>query len=364
MNELKYVDPKADLTFKKVFGEHPDLITSLLNALLPLPEDGRIVSIEYLTPEIVPDDPLHKDSIVDVRCKDQKDRQFIVEMQMIWSPDYNQRALFNAAKAYSRELPAGGDYCNLKTVYSLNLLNDNLDLDVPQWYHLYRLEHHKVKGETIDGIQLVFVELKKFEPHTWPERKMAVLWLRFLTEIDGNTRKAPPELEANPEVRKALEMVEVAALTPEERARYDGFQDWLCRETRRANAEKRLKDAEKDLERLPELKAELDAAKSELDTAKSELDTAKSELDTAKSELDTAKFELDTAKFELDTAKSERDAAKSELDAAKSERDAAVEKMRQDKLRTARNLKAMNLANEQIAAATGLTAAEIDALQP
>lgn len=188
MNELKYVDPKADLTFKKVFGEHSDLLASLLNALLPLPEDGKIVSIEYLPPEIVPDDPLHKDSIVDVRCKDQNGRQFIVEMQMIWSPDYNQRALFNAAKAYSRELPAGGNYRNLKMVYSLNLLNDNLDLDVPQWYHHYRLEHREVKGETIDGIQLVFVELKKFTPHTWPERKMAVLWLRFLTEINGKIR--------------------------------------------------------------------------------------------------------------------------------------------------------------------------------
>lgn len=242
MNELKYVDPKADLTFKKVFGEHSDLLASLLNALLPLPEDGKIVSIEYLPPEIVPDDPLHKDSIVDVRCKDQNGRQFIVEMQMIWSPDYNQRALFNAAKAYSRELPAGGNYRNFKTVYSLNLLNDNLDLDVPQWYHHYRLEHREVKGETIDGIQLVFVELKKFTPHTWPERKMAVLWLRFLTEINGKIRKAPPELEENPEVRKALEMVEVAALTPEERAKYDGFQDWLCRETRRANAEREAAD--------------------------------------------------------------------------------------------------------------------------
>ena len=32
----RYLDPKADLTFKKVFGEHPDLVISLLNALLPL----------------------------------------------------------------------------------------------------------------------------------------------------------------------------------------------------------------------------------------------------------------------------------------------------------------------------------------
>ena len=302
MNELKYVDPKADLTFKKVFGEHPDLITSLLNALLPLPEDGQIVSIEYLPPEIVPDDPLHKDSIVDVRCKDQNGRQFIVEMQMIWSPDYDQRSLFNAAKAYSRELPAGGNYRNLKTVYSLNLLNDNLDLDVPQWYHHYRLEHREIRGETIDGIQLVFVELKKFTPHTWPERKMAVLWLRFLTEINGTIRKAPPELEENPEVRKALEMVEVAALTPEERAKYDGFQDWLCRETRRANAER-------EAEKIPDLKAQIEVANAERDEANARAD-------------------------------------------------AAVEKLRQ----TARKMKSKGFSVVDIVDLTGLTAAEIAAL--
>ena len=27
----KYLDPKADLTFKKVFGEHRDLVVSFLN---------------------------------------------------------------------------------------------------------------------------------------------------------------------------------------------------------------------------------------------------------------------------------------------------------------------------------------------
>ena len=42
----KYLDPKADLTFKKIFGEHPDLVISLLNALLPLDEKGKITDIE------------------------------------------------------------------------------------------------------------------------------------------------------------------------------------------------------------------------------------------------------------------------------------------------------------------------------
>ena len=94
---MRYLDPKADLTFKKVFGEHPDLVISLLNALLPFekPEE-EIAEIEYLTPELVPETPLKKNSIVDVRCKDKMGRQFLVEMQMLWSPAFMQRVLLTA----------------------------------------------------------------------------------------------------------------------------------------------------------------------------------------------------------------------------------------------------------------------------
>ena len=100
----KYLNPKADMTFKLVFGEHPDLVMSLLNALLPLPDDGQIESVEYLTPEMVPDNPAKKDSIVDVRCKDQQGRQFIVEMQLYWNEEFKRRVLLNASKAIVRQL--------------------------------------------------------------------------------------------------------------------------------------------------------------------------------------------------------------------------------------------------------------------
>ena len=52
---MRYLNPKADLTFKKVFGEHPDLVASFLNALLPFdsPEE-RIEHVEYLPSELVP----------------------------------------------------------------------------------------------------------------------------------------------------------------------------------------------------------------------------------------------------------------------------------------------------------------------
>ncbi|MDR1583157.1 MAG: Rpn family recombination-promoting nuclease/putative transposase, partial [Prevotellaceae bacterium] len=97
-----YLDPKNDLTFKRIFGMHKNLCMSLLNSMLPLAKKQQIVSLEYQTNELIPEIPLLKDSIVDVCCTDNSGRQFIVEMQMIWTPSFGQRVLLNASKAYVR----------------------------------------------------------------------------------------------------------------------------------------------------------------------------------------------------------------------------------------------------------------------
>lgn len=120
---IKYLDPKADLTFKKIFAGHPDLLISLLNALLPLKRNQQIESIEYLPTELVPVDPLHKDTIVDVRCRDVEGRQFVVEMQMAWTDAFKQRVLFNASKAYVSQAEMGCKYEDLQPVYSLKIVS-------------------------------------------------------------------------------------------------------------------------------------------------------------------------------------------------------------------------------------------------
>ena len=45
---MKYLDPKADLTFKKIFGNHPDRLKNLLNSLQSLNEDELIRQQQYL----------------------------------------------------------------------------------------------------------------------------------------------------------------------------------------------------------------------------------------------------------------------------------------------------------------------------
>ena len=54
----RYLDPKNDLVFRRIFGEHPDLLRAFLNAVLPLELEEQIVSLEYLPAEQVPEVPL------------------------------------------------------------------------------------------------------------------------------------------------------------------------------------------------------------------------------------------------------------------------------------------------------------------
>ena len=286
----KYLDPKADVTFKKVFGEHKNLVISLLNALLPLDEGKQVESIEYLPPELVPETPLGKNTIVDVRCEETGGRKFIVEMQMEWFPDFKQRVLLNSAKAYVRQLPKGNDYQLLQPVYSLNLVNHTFEPELDGYYHYYHLVHDLHSDKVLDGLHLVFVELPKFKAKNLMEKKMQVLWLRFLTEIDRDgADEVSQDLLDNPQTGQALEIVREAGLNDAERAAYDGFWDRVSIETTKKN-------------RLAEAEAKLSAEKARAD--------------------------------------------------------AAVEKLCQ----TARKLKTMNLTTEQIADATGLSAAEIAAL--
>ena len=54
---------------------------------------------------------------------------------------------------------------------------------------------------------------------------MAVLWLRFLTEINASTDQVPEELTENPEINKALAELKVTAFTDAELRAYDKALD-------------------------------------------------------------------------------------------------------------------------------------------
>jgi len=227
----KYLSPKADLTFKLVFGEHKDLMMSLLNALLPLPDDAPITTVEYQTPEMHPEYAGKKNSVVDVRCTDAHGRHFLVEMQMNWNEEFKKRVIMNVSKAVMKQVGTGEMFARIAPVFSLNLLNsDGFERDSDDFYHDYAILNVAHPERSIDYLRFVFVELPKFKPRNIMEKKMAVLWLRFLTEINEDTAEVPAELKENPEISKALSIIEKSAMTEEQLYAYERFWDALNRE--------------------------------------------------------------------------------------------------------------------------------------
>ncbi len=221
----KYLNPKVDLTFKKIFGEHPNLVKSLLNALLPLPEGMEIVKVEYLTSENVPENPAKKYSIVDVRCTDNHGRGFIVEMQSYWNKEFFSRTLFNAASMYTKQLAKGNPFERLKEVYALALVNDeafNYDGDSGYMQEFY-ITNKNHPEDIHHDLSLIFVELVKYRPADRGSRAIKDLWLRFLTEINEQTEKVDDVLLENPDISQALNIVERSAYTDADIYAYEDY---------------------------------------------------------------------------------------------------------------------------------------------
>jgi len=221
-----YLDPKNDLTFKRVFGEHKHLCMSLINSMLPLKKP--IVSIEYQMGELVPElTDVLRNTIVDVRCIDSDDQQFIVEMQLYWSESFRSRVLLNASKAYVMQLDKAEEFKLIKPVYALNFVNETFEKSLQmkdEYYHYYKIVNVKNTEKQIEGLEFLFVELPKFKPQNRAEKKLQELWLRFLTEVNENTKVIPQELLDNALTREAVGYMEKAAYTKEQLAAYDKWK--------------------------------------------------------------------------------------------------------------------------------------------
>ena len=222
---MKYLDPKADLTFKKIFGNHPARLISLLNALLPLSEEEQIHEIKYLPTELVPENNSYRYAITNILCTDAKSNKFCVVIRIEWSDAFQQRVQFLASELYVNPAIKQVKYFAQYPTYSLNLINDIFAHDTPDFIHNYRIVHDKDSNKVIEGLHFTFIELPKFTPHSIADKRMMVLWLRFLTEINSNTKEIPADLLNDPEIGKAVEELEISGFTDAELWAYDKFWD-------------------------------------------------------------------------------------------------------------------------------------------
>jgi predicted transposase/invertase (TIGR01784 family) len=146
-------------------------------------------------------------------------------MQMHWTTGFMQRVLFNASKAYVKQLDKSYEYKALQPVYALSLVNEIFEPEKTAYYHHYQIVNVADTERQLEGLEFVFVELPKFKAQNVVEKKLQVLWLRFMTEIDEKIQEAPTELLEDREIKEALENLYISGFSKAELEFYDKYWD-------------------------------------------------------------------------------------------------------------------------------------------
>jgi len=222
-----FADPKTDFVFKRIFGSevHKPLLIGLLNDLLELSGDHRIVDLEYLSPEQhVPVEEL-KLSVVDVKCFDQRGRHYVVEMQVLNVEGFEKRVVYNTSKAYVTQLSTGEGYPGLDDVVGVTICDfllwpappDPGGAPVPMLSR-WRMQEQHGGALSLSQVQYVFLELPKYSAGDDPQGTID-RWAYFFREAE-NLAVVPPALSQAP-FSEALEVARMARFSTNELDLYD-----------------------------------------------------------------------------------------------------------------------------------------------
>ena len=213
---MRFLDPKTDFAFKKIFGsaESKPILIEFLNALVydsqPIVQD-----LEILDPYQAPQLQGVKDTFLDVKAQLADGTMVLIEMQVLNPLDFNKRVLYNVAKAYSLQLQRGQGYSRLRPVIGLTITDFVLFPERDRFLSHYQLLDRDDGLPYGDDIELVFVELPKFAKSLGDLETLTDLWTFFLQQA-GDLEEIPPPLDSSPNLDHAFHIAETVNLSLEE----------------------------------------------------------------------------------------------------------------------------------------------------
>lgn len=225
---MRFIDPKIDFAFKKIFGssDSKDILINFLNAILyeaqPLIEDLEIIDSQPENPTLGA-----QETRLDVKATINGDRIALVEIQLINVPSFGNRVLYNAAKSYSQQLTGKDRYERLKTVISLKIADFEMFENQPEFMSRFVFQEKEQQFECPDtAIELVFLELPKFSKELAALETTADQWIYFIKNT-STLETVPETLSAVPEIQKAFRIAREDNFTQEELKELQKQELWI-----------------------------------------------------------------------------------------------------------------------------------------
>ncbi|WP_253303140.1 Rpn family recombination-promoting nuclease/putative transposase [Wolbachia endosymbiont of Phyllotreta cruciferae] len=160
----KFLDPKNDVAFRRIFGteKNKDILIHFLNDILGFTGKNAIQDIEFLSTIQDPDIASKKQSIVDVLCRDSSGIQYVCEMQVAKTKGFEKRAQYYAAKAYSRQADKGDQYHDLKEIIFIAIADCILFPDKSEYKSKHTIRDEDTNEHDLKDFYFIFIELPKF----------------------------------------------------------------------------------------------------------------------------------------------------------------------------------------------------------
>ena len=251
---MSNISPRVDLAFKKIFGveENKDLLISLVNSIVS--KEDQISDVTLLNPYNPQNFKSDKLSILDIKAVNQDGKKFNIEIQINDEDDYDKRALYYWAKIYTEQLKSGDDYSELSKAIGIHILNFTSITETDRYHNAFHITEKNTGLVYFHDLELHTIELKKFSDKNEGLNDLVSrinnaldMWVTFLTKNDLLIAdKLPKELN-DPNLKKAINVLNIMQFTDEEREAYDNHLKWLRME---AGAIKKQVDKAKEEGRI------------------------------------------------------------------------------------------------------------------
>ena len=212
-----YIPIISDYGFKATFGNEADdlFLRTALQALIKSDTPIREVHFDKNAFEALTIDS--RSGVFDLSCTDENGSQFIVEMQLGYTPHFIQRMKFYTLHKFNTLVQRGQfDYANLPKIYTIALLEKNI-LPTAHFHTIANLRSEQ--GEIIDKqMTFITVEMAKFSKQAADIETDLDKLVYTMKTIHTAEPTQYPAFWNEEWLKRAIDELDTRKMTPEKRA--------------------------------------------------------------------------------------------------------------------------------------------------
>ena len=206
---MTFIAPANDFFFRYLFGKtgHESLTLDFVNAVLADLGLGPLLSLVIQNPFNPKESVEDKESVLDIKARDEDGRIYNIEMQLQGNDRFVNRSLYYWAKCYAAQLNEGDDYQLLMPVICINLVNFPMNNATRRVHNCFLLKEHRAPDAVLtDHLMIHFLHLTEYEKAAYSGSEPLNQWLRYFCAREDDMKGLETVLNENPAIKKAREL--------------------------------------------------------------------------------------------------------------------------------------------------------------